>query len=72
MAILKVKEARKLNEEELEKRIQELKKELMKLRSQISGGSQAENPGKIKAIRRTIARLLTVKKEKGVETKKNG
>jgi len=72
MAILKAKEAKKLNEEELEKRIQELKKELMKLKSEASGGSQAENPGRIRAIKRTIARLLTIKKEKEVETKKNG
>lgn len=72
MAILKVKEARKLNREELDKRLEELKKELMKLRSQASGGSQAENPGRIRAVKRTIARLLTIKKEKEVESKKNG
>ena len=63
MAILKAKEARKLSKEELSKRIEELKKELMIAKSQISGGSQAENPGKIKEIKRTIARLITIKKE---------
>ncbi|UCD04254.1 MAG: 50S ribosomal protein L29 [Candidatus Woesearchaeota archaeon] len=72
MAVLKAKEARKLNEEELKKRLEDLKKELMKLKSQVSGGSQAENPGRMRAIKRTIARLLTIKKEKEVETKKNG
>ena len=69
MAVLKAKEARKLNEEELEKRLEDLKKELMKLKSQVSGGSQAENPGRMKAIKRTIARLLTIKKEKEVVSK---
>lgn len=64
MALIKSKEARKLSEEEITNRMIELKKELMKLRSQASGGSQAENPGKIKAIKKTIARLLTIKKEK--------
>lgn len=72
MAIIKVKEARKLDNKELDKRIEELKKELMKLKSQISGGSQAENPGRIRAIKRTIARVLTIKKEKEVQEKKNG
>lgn len=59
--MIKAKEARKLNKKELDKRLEEMKKELMKLKSQSSGGSQAENPGKVRAIKRTIARLLTIK-----------
>lgn len=70
MAIIKSKEARRLNNKELDKKLSELKKELMKLKSEVSGGSQAENPGKIRAIKRTIARILTIKKEG--EIKKNG
>lgn len=68
--MIKAKEARKLNKTEINNRIEELRKELMKLRAQGSGGSQIENPGRIRAIKRTIARLLTIKNLE--ESKKNG
>ena len=66
MAILHVKETRKMKDDELEKKIFDLKKELMKARAQISQGTAPEKPGRIKEIRRTIARIWTIKKERGV------
>ena len=66
MAILHVKEMRKMKEEDLNKKLFDLKKELMKVNAQISQGTAPEKPGRIKEIKRTIARILTVKKERGV------
>ena len=43
--------------------IEELKLELMKLRTQAALGT-LDNPGKIRAIRKTIARILTVLRER--------
>ena len=68
MSKLKNKELIKLQESELNSKISELRKELMKLRAQVSRGSPPENPGRIRAIKRDVARMLTVltiKKTKG-------
>ena len=64
MKKLKIKEIRKLNDEDREKRLNELKLELLKERGNIEMGGNVKNPGKIKVIRRNIARILTLKKEK--------
>jgi large subunit ribosomal protein L29 len=61
---LKIKEIRKLSDEDLEKRLNEFKLELLKERGNIEMGGNIKNPGKIKVIRRSIARILTLKKEK--------
>jgi len=61
---LRIKEIRKLSDENLEKRLKELKLELLKERGNIEMGGNIKNPGKIKVIRRDIARILTLKKEK--------
>jgi len=66
---MKFKELEKLNTDELKKRLQDLKLDLMKLRSQVASGTRPENPGKIRSIRKTIARILMLlmQKEKGVK-----
>ena len=51
--------------EDLDKKIADLKKELMRIKTQISQGTAPEKPGRVKQIKRTIAQILTVKKEKG-------
>lgn len=64
MAILKVKQIREMKLEDIEKKISELRLELMKEIANVKMGRPVKNPGKIKEIKRTIARLLTIKKEK--------
>jgi len=54
----------KLNPEDLEKKLNELKLELLKERGNVEMGGNVKNPGKIKVIRRDIARILTLKREK--------
>lgn len=72
MAILKNKEIRALGESQREDKLRELRKELIKVRSQIALGSTPENPGRIREIRRTIARILTIKKTtQGGKSKKD-
>jgi len=63
MAILKTKEIRKLSTKELDKRLRELRLELAKERGNISIGSTVSSPGRTREIKRTIARILTVKAE---------
>lgn len=61
---MKVKELRVMNELDLENKLVELKKELMKINSQIAVGTVPKSPGKVKMIKRTIAKILTVKHKK--------
>lgn len=65
MAILRAKEIRKMKDEELEKKLADLRKELMRIKTQIAQGTAPENPGRAREIRRTIARILTIKRERG-------
>jgi len=65
MAVLKSRDARKLGKEELEKRSQELRLEVAKEKANIAIGAPVSSPGKMRDMKRTIARILTIKKEKG-------
>ena len=60
---MKAKEVRAMNRKKLEEHELELKKEMIKLRSQVASGAQPENPGRIRAIRRVLARIKTIKTE---------
>jgi len=66
---MKVEDIREMGAPELETRLQELKEEQFKLRFQASM-MQVENPSLIKKIRRDIARIKTVLRER--ELAQNG
>jgi large subunit ribosomal protein L29 len=61
----KVTSVRELSVEELKDRITEAQAELSKEKAHIASGTRAEKPAKIKNLRRSIARMFTVIKEKG-------
>ncbi|MBQ5800804.1 MAG: 50S ribosomal protein L29 [Clostridia bacterium] len=60
---MKVKEIRELSTEQLETKLTELKRELFNLRFQ-HAINQLENPHKITDVKRDIARVMTVLREK--------
>lgn len=62
---MKMKEIRELKREEKVKKLQELEMELLKLRTLVRSGGAVENPGKIRAIRKDIARLKMALCEEG-------
>ena len=64
---MKIKEARDLSAEELNTKLNSLKDELFNLRFQLATG-QLENPMRIRDIRRSIARVQTVIKERQLKT----
>jgi large subunit ribosomal protein L29 len=68
---LKAKEVRELSDEELASRLVELKEELAKQRGQVASGTRPENPGKVRPTRKSIARILTIQRqrEKSAEKK---
>mgnify|MGYP001603795029 FL=1 len=57
---MKKKDLKKTNPAELGKKLEELKMELMKYNSQISTGTPSENPGRIRAVKKTIAGIKTL------------
>lgn len=60
---MRAKELREFNNEELGQKEADLREELFKLRFQRSSG-QLENFARIRLVRRDIARILTVYKER--------
>jgi len=63
MTSLKANEIRKMTAEERARRLEELRAELMKLRTDLKAKGRVENPSAIREIRRSIARILTVQRE---------
>lgn len=60
------KELKQLNSEELQERLNEFKKELLKLNVQVTAGTGAGSAGKLKQTKKSIARVLTFLEEKEV------
>ena len=58
-----IQKIRELSDTELEKRLQDLKEELFNLRFQ-NATNQLDNTGRIKEVRKNIARIQTVITEK--------
>ena len=62
---MKVNEIRDLNETELTEKLSSLKEELFNLRFQLATG-QLENPMRIRDVKKSIARLKTVQREREI------
>ncbi len=60
---MKIKEVRELSDRELEEKLLELKEELFNLRFQVATG-QLENHMRIQDVRRSIARVKTIMRER--------
>ncbi len=59
MAKLKMKTIREMNETDLKDRVEQMRTELSKLEVENAKGTLRKESGKIKPIKRNIARLLT-------------
>ncbi|PSP80204.1 50S ribosomal protein L29 [Halobacteriales archaeon QS_1_68_20] len=65
MAILRPDEIRDMTPAEREAELEDLETELLNERAVQAAGGQPDNPGRIKELRRTIARLKTIRREEG-------
>ena len=70
MSIFKIEEIRKMSEKERGDELESLVKDLMRERGIIATGGAPENPGRVREIRRTMARIKTVQRELKLETEK--
>ncbi len=65
---MKISEIRNLSVEDLKNKLKDLKSELFNLRFQLAV-NQLENPMRIKAVRKDIARVQTIIREKELKEK---
>jgi len=74
MPIMRVKEMRDMPSEERMKKLNELRTELLRLKTMVKAGGTIENPTRIRALRKTIARILTIEHEEklGITKEKTG
>lgn len=70
LAIFRIQEIRKMSKEEREKKLSELKAELSKMKAMQAMGGSLENPSRIRLLRKTIARFITVNREEELGLKR--
>ena len=63
---MKTEEIRKLTDEQIAQKLEEISEELFNLRLKQATGS-LENPGRIRDLRKTVARLKTILKEREIQ-----
>ncbi len=64
MGTLRSNELAEMESAELDKHLGELRKELMKIKGGLASGGIPEDIGKTREMRKTIARILTIKRMK--------
>ncbi|MDO8625182.1 MAG: 50S ribosomal protein L29 [Candidatus Diapherotrites archaeon] len=68
---MKHKDLMTLNDEEAKAKLVELKKAVAKEKGLVASGTRPENPGKIRVMRRTIARILTFRHQRLLKSKES-
>lgn len=67
MPILRVNELRNMDADALKSKLLELRNELRVDKGNAASGGKVSNPGRMKELRRSIAKILTVCSEKGIK-----
>ena len=60
MPIIRMDELREMSSQKRIEKLEELKTELSKMRTLINAGGSIENPGRIKGLKKAIAKIETV------------
>jgi len=66
---MKAKEIRQMSEQELNTKLMDIKSELFNLRFQLATG-QLDNPMRISSVRKDIARVKTIVRERELSVRK--
>lgn len=64
VARLRASEIRSMSKEEMLEKLREVRSELSRLRGTIAAGGTIKNTRRIREIKRTIARIITIFREK--------
>jgi large subunit ribosomal protein L29 len=63
MPIMRLKEIKGMSSEDRAKKLSELRAEMARLRTMVRAGGAVENPARIRELRKTIAKILTIENE---------
>jgi len=63
MAIMRIKEIAGMSSDDKAKKLSELRAELARMRTMIHAGGAVENPTRVRELRKTIAKILTIENE---------
>ena len=63
---MKFKDVENMKEDEMEKKVAEIKLELLKLNAQVATGTNPKNPLQIKLLKKSLAQILTAKRKKEI------
>jgi len=61
--ILRLRDIRGMSAEDRDKKVSELRTELARLKTMVRAGGAVENPARIRELRKTIAKILTIENE---------
>ena len=64
MAILRAEEIREMSDDEIQNELESLQSELLQESSMQAAGGAPDNPGRIREMKRTIARIKTIQTER--------
>ena len=68
--IMRIKEIDAMTPEAREQRLIDLRVELARIRTMVKAGGAVENPTRIRQLRKTIARILTIQNEQEIGLRK--
>jgi large subunit ribosomal protein L29 len=68
--ILRLKDIKGMSAEDRAKNLSDLRAELARLKTMVRAGGAVENPARIRELRKTIAKLLTIENEFKLELRK--
>jgi len=68
--LVRVKEIREMSTEDRAKRLNELRTELLRLKTMVRAGGTVENPARVRALRKAIAGILTIETEDKLKIRK--
>lgn len=60
---MKFKEIKSLSKEDIDKKMKDMRLELIKLNAQVATGTNPKNPGQIRQLKKSIARIKTRQKQ---------
>jgi large subunit ribosomal protein L29 len=63
MTILRTKDIREMSSEKRKEKVTEFRTELARLKTMVAAGGSIDNPTQIRALRKAIARILTIEAE---------
>lgn len=63
MPIIRLKDIREMSFEDREKKVMELRTELLRLKTMVKAGGAVDNPARVRELRKAIARILTIENE---------